>query len=98
MANDPVDKIVMDVPLFIRVLELTMEHVRQDMVLHEIATLIQERSRNSYTLTMKDYPEIAKIAGVSASEKSGDEDEEKEDVPSMKSLMEAMNKLTNRVS
>lgn len=55
--NDPQDTITMDIPLFIRMLELAREDIKSDVELHNVV----ERAlslKNSGTLTMGDYEDI----------------------------------------
>ena len=56
--QDPQDTITVDVPLFIRLLELAREDIKSDPELHNVV----ERTlaiKNRGTLTMDDYPDIA---------------------------------------
>lgn len=63
------DIIKIDVPLFIRLLELSREDVKKDADLHDIAQKVIELSKNR-TITMADYDEI-----VSFMTSQGKEDE-----------------------
>lgn len=57
-SNDPQDTITVDVPLFIRLLELAREDLKSDIELHNVV----ERTlalKNNGTLTMDDYESIA---------------------------------------
>lgn len=57
-GNDPQDTITMDVPLFIRMLELAREDIKSDVELHNVV----ERTlalKNNGTLTMDNYDDIA---------------------------------------
>lgn len=54
------DIIKIDVPLFIRLLELAREDVKDDADLHDIAEAVIKLSQDGPT-TMKDYPEILKF-------------------------------------
>ncbi len=51
------DIIQLDVPLFIRLLELAREDVKQDADLHDVAEAVIEMSQNG-PVTMADYDEI----------------------------------------
>lgn len=51
------DVIKLDVPLFIRLLELAREEVKQDADLHDIGEAVAKMSQND-VLTMDDYDAI----------------------------------------
>ena len=53
------DMIKLDVPLFIRLLELAREDVKQDADLHDVAEIVTRLSANG-PVTMDQYPEIIK--------------------------------------
>ena len=55
---NPTDKITVDVPLFIRLLEYAREDAKTDMDLHNVAENIVALSTNGSTLTMTDYDNI----------------------------------------
>lgn len=55
--NDPQDKVTMDVPLFIRMLELAREDIKDDADLHRVVDRVLA-IKNRGTLTMDDYTEI----------------------------------------
>jgi hypothetical protein len=57
---NPTDKITLDVPLFIRLLEYAREDAKTDMDLHNVAENIISLSRTGKTLTMAQYDEIVK--------------------------------------
>jgi len=52
---NPKDKICVDVPLFIRLLEYAREDAKTDMDLHNVAENIIELSRGGVTLGMQEY-------------------------------------------
>mgnify|MGYP001129260288 CR=1 FL=1 len=52
---NPKDKICVDVPLFIRLLEYAREDAKTDMDLHNVAENIIELSRGGETLGMQEY-------------------------------------------
>jgi len=54
------DVIKLDVPLFLRLLELAREEVKQDADLHDIAEAVTKLSQNE-VLTMDDYDVIVKF-------------------------------------
>ena len=69
------DVVHLDVPLFIRLLELAREDVKQDADLHDIAQRVIELSQDRVA-TMADYDDIVgfmKQQGDTAPEKSVDE-------------------------
>jgi hypothetical protein len=57
---NPSDKITVDVPLFIRLLEYAREDAKTDMDLHNVAENIIALSETGETLTMAQYDEIVK--------------------------------------
>lgn len=52
------DTVHLDVPLFIRLLELAREDVKQDADLHDIAQKVIELTDAGKTVTMADYDAI----------------------------------------
>lgn len=63
------DIIKLDVPTFLRLLELAREDVKDDADLHDIAEIVTKMSRDG-VVTMKDYENI-----VGFMKKQGGEDE-----------------------
>ena len=57
---NPSDKITVDVPLFIRLLEYAREDAKTDMDLHNVAENIIKLSENGKTLTMSQYEDIVR--------------------------------------
>jgi len=57
---NPSDKITVDVPLFIRLLEYAREDAKTDMDLHNVAENAIALSETGRTLTMAQYDEIVK--------------------------------------
>ena len=57
---NPADKITVDVPLFIRLLEYAREDAKTDMDLHKITENAVALSENGKTLTMAQYDSIIK--------------------------------------
>ena len=57
---NPADKITLDVPLFIRLLEYAREDAKTDMDLHNVAENAIALSETGRTLTMAQYDEIVK--------------------------------------
>jgi len=55
---NPSDKITMDVPLFIRMLEYAREDAKTDMDLHKVTENALALSETGKTLTMTQYDEI----------------------------------------
>lgn len=55
-----IDKITVDVPLLIRLLEYAREDAKTDMDLHHVAEKLIALSQNNHTLSMKDYESIVK--------------------------------------
>jgi hypothetical protein len=57
---NPSDKITVDVPLFIRLLEYAREDAKTDMDLHNVAENAIALSETGKTLTMANYDAIVK--------------------------------------
>ena len=55
---DREDRVMMDVPLFIRILELVREDIKDDAGLHVVADAIITQSRGGKVLDMQDYSTI----------------------------------------
>jgi hypothetical protein len=55
---NPSDKVTLDVPLFIRLLEYAREDAKTDMDLHNVAEKAIELSQSGMTLSMKDYESL----------------------------------------
>jgi len=60
---NPADKVTLDIPLFIRLLEYAREDAKTDMDLHNVAEKAIALSETERTLTMNDYDSI--VAGNS---------------------------------
>ena len=60
---NPSDKVTLDVPLFIRLLEYARENAKTDMDLHNVAEKAIVASETGKTLTMTDYDGL--VAGSS---------------------------------
>ena len=60
---NPSDKITVDVPLFIRLLEYARENAKTDMDLHNVAEKAVAASETRKTLKMADYDAL--VAGDS---------------------------------
>jgi hypothetical protein len=58
--SNPTDKITVDVPLFIRLLEYAREDAKTDMDLHKVTENILALSEEGSTLTMDQYDDIVK--------------------------------------
>lgn len=52
---NPADKVTVDIPLFIRLLEYAREDAKTDMDLHNVAEKAIALSETGKTLTMNDY-------------------------------------------
>jgi hypothetical protein len=55
---NPADKITVDIPLFIRLLEYAREDAKTDMDLHTVTEKAIAASAEGKTLTMSDYDSI----------------------------------------
>ena len=60
---NPSDKVTIDIPLFIRLLEYAREDAKTDMDLHNVAEKAIAASETGKTLTMTDYDSL--VAGHS---------------------------------
>ena len=60
---NPSDKVTLDIPLFIRLLEYAREDAKTDMDLHNVAEKAVAASETGKTLTMTDYDGL--VAGNS---------------------------------
>ena len=60
---NPADKVTVDIPLFIRLLEYAREDAKTDMDLHNVAEKAIALSETGKTLTMSDYEAL--VAGNS---------------------------------
>jgi hypothetical protein len=60
---NPSDKVTVDIPLFIRLLEYAREDAKTDMDLHNVAEKAVAASETGKTLTMADYDGL--VAGSS---------------------------------
>ena len=58
--DNPVDRITLDIPLFIRLLEYAKEDAKTDMDLHNVTENIIKLSGTGNTLTMANYDTIVK--------------------------------------
>lgn len=74
--DDPIDRVTIDIPLFIRILELTREEIQSDADLHHMVDKIIKLSKQTaYPLDMKHYDAIEDVIKHSL----GDDDEINED-------------------
>ena len=55
---NPSDKVTLDIPLFIRLLEYAREDAKTDMDLHNVAEKAIAASETGKTLTMADYDSL----------------------------------------
>lgn len=55
---NPSDKVTLDIPLFIRLLEYAREDAKSDMDLHNVAEKAIELSQSGMTLSMNDYESL----------------------------------------
>jgi TfoX/Sxy family transcriptional regulator of competence genes len=55
---NPSDKVTLDIPLFIRLLEYAREDAKTDMDLHNVAEKAIAASETGKTLTMSDYDSL----------------------------------------
>ena len=61
--HNPADKVTLDVPLFIRLLEYAREDAKTDLDLHNLTEKAIAASETGKTLTMADYSSL--VAGNS---------------------------------
>jgi len=79
---NPSDKVTLDIPLFIRLLEYAREDAKTDMDLHNVAEKAIAASETGKTLTMADYDGL--VAGNS-------EDQEMNEIKRMQQLAGVLN-------
>lgn len=65
-AANPRDKVTLDIPLLIRLLEFSREDAKTDQDLHSLADNLINLSPEGNTLTMADYEEL--VAGLAGKE------------------------------
>lgn len=65
-ASNPTDKITVDVPLMLRIMEYAREDAQDDMDLHDVTEKLVELSAGGRTLSMSDYDAIV---GMTAEQK-----------------------------
>ena len=65
---NPKDKITVDIPLFIRLLEYAREDAKTDMDLHNVAENAIALSENGATLTMTNYDAIVSTSNSNIQE------------------------------
>ena len=68
---DREDRVMMDVPLFIRILELVREDIKDDAGLHVVADAIINQSRGGKVLDMQDYGTILQFIKQSVQKSRG---------------------------
>ena len=69
---NPSDRVTMDIPLLLRIMEYSKEDAQTDMDLHHVAERLVELSQSGTTLSMQHYDKIVgnvSEAGDSAAEK-----------------------------
>ena len=59
--NDKIDTLTFDIPLIIRMLELSREELKGDQIIHVITQKLLELSKHNNVLTMEIYPEIERL-------------------------------------
>lgn len=69
--SDPIDAITMDVPLLIRIMELSREELKTDQQLHNVVERIVSL-KDAGTLTMDHYDQIASNAITNSQMKSNE--------------------------
>lgn len=68
-STDTQDMVTMDVPLFIRLLEVAREELKTDAELHNLVERVLQRHRASDSgLTMTDYPHLYTDKGPTPNE------------------------------
>lgn len=70
---NPVDVIKLDVPFFIRLMELAREDLNNDLVIHDITQKLIELSQSGKVLNMECYTEIENIVKKYNHSSSADE-------------------------
>ncbi len=90
-----IDKIVLDVPLFIRLLEYAKEDAKTDMDLHKVAEKAIELSQSGMSLSMKDYESLV---GSQEQIAEADPNQEKNIVDTKPELQKYLRDLSIKVS
>lgn len=72
-ASDALDTVNLDIPLFIRILEVAREDLKSDEELHKLVSKILELSKTKDSLSMADYDEIKTALPESATEETEDD-------------------------
>jgi hypothetical protein len=62
--ENPPDRITMDVPLLLRMLEYAREDAKTDMDLHDVTQNLIKLSQTGKTLSMSDYEQIIRSTGI----------------------------------
>lgn len=88
IEENPKDKVTVDIPLLIRLLEYAREDAKTDMDLHNVAEKMISISKEGQTLTMDDYDSIC----------DGPETEVTENQSDDATQMEMMRKLINLIT
>jgi hypothetical protein len=69
--ENAVDKVTMDIPLLIRIMEYSKEDAKSDMDLHKVAEKLTELSASGKTLSMDCYTEI--VGGITEGKRPEDD-------------------------
>lgn len=59
--TNPTDRVTMDIPLLLRVLEFAKEDAKTDMDLHDVTENLIDLSKTGQPLSMKDYEDVVDI-------------------------------------
>jgi hypothetical protein len=59
---NPTDRVTMDIPLLLRVLEYAKEDAKTDMDLHDVTENLIDLSKSGQTLSMKDYESVVDVS------------------------------------
>ena len=59
--TNPTDRVTMDIPLLLRVLEFAKEDAKTDMDLHDVTENLIDLSKSGQPLSMKDYEDVVDI-------------------------------------
>jgi hypothetical protein len=90
---NPADKITLDVPLFIRLLEYAREDAKTDMDLHKVTENAVALSETGKTLTMDQYDAIVKDGGQEDASYANMANENKKTVNESKNMKTQLNEL-----
>ena len=85
MANDTTDVIYVDVPTFLRLLELAREDIDNDMDLHDVTEKMVQLSQEQ-VVTMADYDDIVAFMNAQGNDEAEPDSEYDEELENIRRL------------